>query len=479
MLSQLLGALVLVIAVLGMGLGAVALLRKRLSLDPWTSAGLIPLSGVFIVGVVTLVAGHLFLLHVALPLVLAAVGALLPVLVRSDVKGLTSELALEAVRAWRAYPLLVIILIAVVTIALLAGLAPPVRTDEIEYHWPAPVAWAERGGWNASPFRHVNAFPLMEIVYTPAALMGSPIGAHWTHTLTMVGLGLCTAGIAVSLGSRLAVPVAAATVVSPVVYLQSMAAYNDVGAAAFTVAAVAVVLSGRYTRWALVISCLMLVAAISSKPTSVVAVGCVALIIVLAAWWRVGPASLSVDRALRMWIPLAVTGLATLAFWTVRQYLYTGNWLDPAMTATPDAYAQTMLPDAGDRIVWPLIPFVSGIIGGGEPWGGRTSLVLQAGILPALVYVIWRRGEVLRRFALVAIPAYLHWIILGAAIVRTRFHILSWALLIIAVALAAEDFVKDRPQWKRALRVAWLVLIVLGVLDFSRQTVDLLRMIRS
>lgn len=478
MLSQLPGALVLMIAILGVGLGVVGLLRRRLSLDPWTSAGLIPLFGVFIVGVVTLVAGHLFLLHVALPLALAAFGALLPVLVRSDVKGLTSELSLAAVRAWRAYPLLVIILLAVVAIALLAGLAPPVRTDEIEYHWPAPVAWAERGGWNASPFRHVNAFPLMEIVYTPSALMGSSVAAHWTHTLTTVGLGLCTAGIAVSLGSRLAVPVAAAAIVSPVVYLQSMAAYNDVGAAAFTVAAVAVALSGRYTRWALAISCLMLVAAISTKPTSVVAVGVVAVIILLAAWWRVGAASMSVGRALRMWIPLAVTGLATLAFWTVRQYLYTGNWLDPAMTATPDAYAQTMLPDAGDRIVWPLIPFVSGIIGGAEPWGGRTSLVLQVMIFPALVYVIWRRGEVIRRFALMAIPAYLHWIILGTAIVRTRFHILSWALLIVAVALAAEDFVKDRPQWRRALRLVWLVLIILGVLDVSRQTLDILRMIR-
>ena len=104
-------------------------------------------------------------------------------------------------------------------------------------------------------------------------------------------------------------------------------------------------------------------------------------------------------------------------------------------------------------------------------------MVVQALLIPALVYALWRGGSVLRRFALLAVPAYLHWILLGVAIVRTRFHIMSWVLLAIAIGLVAEDFVQERPRWRWVLRITWLALVLLGLLDVLRQTVTAIGMI--
>lgn len=477
MLSQLLGAVVLLSATLGLGLTLTVLARRRLSLDPWTTAGLVPLLGIGAVGVVTLAAGHVFALHWALPLALGMAGIIGPVLMRTDLLPLVAEVRAGSRRVWREYWFLISLLGVGLILVLVAGLAPPVRTDEIEYHWPAPVAWADHGGWNESPYRHVNAFPFMEVVYTAAALLDSYVAAHWLHSLTAIGLALCAAGIAASLGSRWTMPVAAAAVVSPVVWIQSFAAYNDVAGAAFSVAAVAVLVSGRYHRSSAILSCILLATAISIKPTSIAATGVVALVALLSAWWRTPHHPPSVRHALRLWVPLAVTGLATVGFWSVRQRLLTGLWLDPAMTATPDAYARTMLPDAADRLVWPVLPFISGVVGSAEPWGGRTSLILQVLLIPALGYAVWRGRDTLRRFALLAVPAYLHWMLLGVAIVRTRFHIVSWVLLVVAVALVVEAFVQERPRWRKAAHLLWAFLILLGLVDVLRQTVEMIRTI--
>lgn len=474
--EQLLGAVVLMVAVLGLGLGATVTLARSAGMDAYMSAGLVPLLGIGVVGTVTLVAGHAALLYPALPWILAAAGVVTTALLRERVQHLLVTLGVELRLAWRTFPLLITALAAALSLAFVAGLAAPVRTDEVEYHWPAPVAWAANGGWNASPYRHVNAFPFMEVVYTAAALTGSYVAAHWLHTLCLIALGLCTAGLARQFGVAMAVPVAAAAVVSPVVWLQSFAAYNDVAAAAFGVGAVAVLVSGRYTRTATMLSCILLAVSISMKPTSAATAGVIGLFVLLAAAWRTPPHPGSVAKSLRLWVPLIATSAVTLALWSLRQLIYTGNWLDPAMTAEPDAYARTMLPDTVDRLVWPLMPLVSGVLGSGEPWGGRTSLVIQALLVPALVYALWRGKDTLRRFLLFALPAYAHWMVLGLAIVRTRFHIVTFTMLIVAVAVVAEGLVQDR--WARTVRLMWTGLVIVGLLDVLRQTLQMAASIR-
>ena len=87
-------------------------------------------------------------------------------------------------------------------VAFVAGLAPPARTDEVEYHWPAALQWAQTGSWVDSHFRHVDGFPLMEVIYTVPATWGAYGAAHWLHLMSLVGLGLVVAGIATSMGIR-------------------------------------------------------------------------------------------------------------------------------------------------------------------------------------------------------------------------------------------------------------------------------------
>lgn len=476
MFEQLSGAVVLSLTVLSWGLAVTSLAYRRVVLNRAVAGGLVFLIGVAAIGVVTLVAGHLHLLVPRLPWLLLVVGMGLVAVARRAVGPLVGELRDGAVATWRGFPVLSVLVGLGLLLAFVAGIAEPQRTDEIEYHWPAPVAWAENGGWNASPYRHVNAFPFMEVVYTAAALLNSYVAAHWLHTFTLLGLGLCAAGIAHSVGSPSWVaPLGAATMVMPVTWIQAFAAYNDTAAAAFSVAALAVLLSGRFSRETVAMSAGLLVVAVSIKPTSIAAVGAIGVVAVLSALWRTYP--LSTRRALASSLILGVVGLATLAFWSVRQHVYTGFWLDPAMTAEPSADALTMLPDADDWKVMPFIPLISGVLGTAEPWGGRTSVLIQLLLVPALVVAVWLRGAVLKRFLVFFVAAYMHWLVLGLAIVRTRFHIMSWALFLVAIVVVMDALLERFPRFQRSARWCWTALVAVALADVLRQTFQVIQTI--
>jgi hypothetical protein len=123
------------------------------------------------------------------------------------------------------------------------------------------------------------------------------------------------------------------------------------------------------------------------------------------------------------------------------------------------------------------MPFVLGVVGSEEPWGGRTALVLQIFLLPALMYVVWYRAEAGARFARVVIPAWTHWIVVGLQGVRTRFHIISWAMLVIGVRIALEDAAHRYPRLRTLLGAGWAAAVVLGVADSSFEMVRVIRTI--
>ena len=157
----------------------------------------------------------------------------------------------------------------------------------------------------------------------------------------------------------------------------------------------------------------------------------------------------SIVQLLKGWLVVATPAVLALGFWLTREQLITGDWTNPLDSGTPSADALSRLPTDLQQVLSPLLPFVSGIIGAQEPWGGRTSLVVQVFLLPAVVFSVWRGGEVLRRFALVALPAWAHWVVLGLAIVRTRFHIVSWVMLVVAVRVAIEEASNAYPRSQR------------------------------
>ena len=479
MTGQVLVAFVLVATAVGAGLSAAGWLRSVLRVPTLTALSLALAIGLIYVGVTTLLLGHLGLLAWWLPFAqLALAGVLLAAswrksadLVRDVLRGVTRQL--------RTHPLLVGVVLLGLVMAAVATLAPPTLTDEVQYHWPAPLAWAESGQWNASPYRHVNGFAFMEIIYTAAATQQSYVAAHALHLLTLPALGAAAGGIAQSLGLRGRAQVVAGALAMSVVWNSSYAAYNDLPVGALATAAVAVVLAQPESRRHVWVSAGLLAAAISVKPTAAAAVGLVGLLLFAhssGSWrarlrWR-GP-------LLRSWAILAGVAAVTIAFWTLRRHAFTGQWSDPDMVigVNPELAEAHQLPSAAEQLLAPIMPLFTGVVGAQEPWGGRTSLLVQIFLIPAIVYVLWARGRVLRSFANVTIPAWLHWFILGFVGVRTRFHIVVWVLSVVAIRIAVEDAAQRWPQAAPWLERAWTGLVLLGMADVGFEMIRAIQLI--
>lgn len=473
MAEQLVPAALLMIATVLGGAVLTVLVERVTDLNTPLRAGLVPLLGVSGIGVVTLAVGTVGGLGPWLPSALVAVSAAAALFMRPSVLALARDVLAGTARQWREHVVQVSAVALAFAVAVVASFAPPFRIDEVEYHWAAPVAWAEAGRWNDSPYRHVDGFPFMEVIYTSAATMGSYAAAHLLHLVTLLGLGLAAAGAGRALGLKGTGAVAAGVMVMPVAWDGSYVAYNDTAPGALGVAAAAAVLIS--TRRANVILATGLVmVGISIKPTAAGAAGVIGLIILMRVFEEV-PRPARLVWVLRRWAVVAMGTVAALAFWTVRRFLYTQTWLDPDLTSAPSADELTRLPSTLDQVVAPLMPLVLGVVGAEEPWGGRTSLVLQAFIVPALIYVVWHRGDVARRFSLVMVPAWAHWVVVGLVGVRTRFHVVSWALMVVAMRVAVEDVARRSPRWRVWLEAAWAGLVLVGVLDVSMEMVRLIR----
>lgn len=485
MIAQLWTAVLLGLAVVGAGAALTSVASRRLPLPTATRIAMIGASGLAFIGASTLLVGHLGLLGPWLPYALAGVGIVLGVLGRAELGEVVPRGWHGITAQFRTHPIPLAAVSLGLAVAAVATLVPPSRRDEVDYHWPAPLEWAANGGWSDSPFRHVDAFPFMEVVYTSAATQGSYIAAHLLHFGAFLTLGFAVAGLAATMGLRGTGVTAAAVLVMPVVWDSSYTAYNDTPVAAFSLLAVAVVLaSPAASLGAVGLAGVLLAIATSIKPTGVAAVGLVALVILMRFLYARASRSVpgpeptrpSFWRVLAQLAILAAPAVLALAFWSVRQYLYTGNLIDPAVAAEPDEFARTMLPNPVEQLLAPLLPFVGGIMGAVEPWGGRIGFVIQLFLIPAIVYAIWRRGDVLRRFALMVVPAWAHWIVLGLAIVRTRFHVVSWAMFVVGLRIAAEDASARYPRAKLWIEIAWTACILLGLIDVS---VEMVRHLQS
>lgn len=475
-LQQLLPSAALVLGTTSLGMAATVRLWTSTSTPVATRLAVGILMGLGTFGLALLGLGHVGLIGPWVPAALCVAGAALAVMRRAELRALAAEAASGLLRQWRRSPIPIAAVGAALLLASVAAMAPPFRTDEVEYHWPAAVQWAEAGRWIDSDYRHVDGFPFMEILYTGAATWGSYGAAHMLHLLTLVALGLGVSGAATSIGIRGSAATGTAAMAAPVVWDGAYVAYNDTAVGAFATCAVAVVLGSRPgSRTAIVVAAALLAGAISSKPTATAAVGLLGLVLLMQ---RIAPPShrwsLETRQMLRGWVVLGVTAFATLGFWSLRQRLITGSFVDPALTGPPSAEALSRLPDTTDRLVAPVMPLVTGILGSLEPWGGRTSVVLQVFLLPALLIVLVRRGVLLRRFGLLAAPAWAHWVVLGLVGVRTRFHVVVWALLTVSVRLVVEDLGRGRPRRRRLLEIAWGLCVVMSVIDVSLEMVRLI-----
>ncbi|GAB3603071.1 hypothetical protein [Microbacterium aureliae] len=472
MIAQVGTALLLAIAVVGAGSALSAWTSRRLTLPLATRIALIPTWGLVFVGSVTLVVGHLWLLGPWLPFGLAGIGvALFSLGARGHVHLIADGLR-GTWRHIRRHPIALGATSAAVALGLVATAVAPFRTDELEYHWPAPLAWAEAGGWNDSPFRHADGYAFMEVAYTAAATHESYLAAHLLHYLAFLALGFAVAGAASSLGVRGIGVTAAAALAMPVVWDSSYVAYNDVPVATMTITGAAVVLASPGRPRAAWIAGALAAVAVSIKLTGIAGAGLIGVMILtryLLDRRTVQPPP-RLRTVLLGWLALAVPCLLAVSFWLVRCLLITGDIPDTLIRGEPSADALSRLPSGLQQALAPLLPFVGSVVGSAEPWGGRLGPVLLL-LIPGIVYAVWRKGEVLRRFALAMIPAWAHWIVLGLRGVRTRFHMAAWALMVVGLRVAVEDAQRRSPRSRLVLEIVWTVCILAGLLDVSLEMV--------
>jgi hypothetical protein len=484
LVAQVWTAVLLGIAAIGAGAGIMAPLARRVPMPTATRIALIGAGGLAFIGIATLIVGHFRLLGPWLPYGLAASGAVWWVLARSEFTATVTRGWRGVLTQFRMHPVALSAVSLGLAIATVATVVPPARQDEVDYHWPAPLDWAAAGEWTDSPFKHVDGFPLMEIIYTAAATQGSYVAAHLLHFGAFLTLGFAVAGIATSMDIKGTGVTAAAALAMPVVWDSSYSAYNDIPVAAFAAVGAAVVLASPATSVrAAVLAGVLVAFSASVKPTGAAAVGVLALIVLMrfvtersaarqagapaATWWLIP----------RQWLLLSLPSAVALMFWSARQYVFTGHFIDPTRFDEPSADALSRLPSDLQQLLAPLLPFVSGVIGSSEPWGGRTAVVIQLLLIPAIVYVLWRRGTVLQRFALMVVPAWAHWVVLGFAIVRTRFHILSWVMFVVGIRIAVEDFVSRYPRSRLWVESIWTLCILAGMIDVSFEMYRHLRLL--
>lgn len=459
------------------GFFLVSRMTRHLQLGVAGHLALVPLTGLMSLGLLTLVSGHLGYLGPGILIILALAGAVGCFYERRQISALLRSAWAEGRRQWLLSPVSLTAVGLGLVLATVVSFAPPWRIDEVEYHWPAPLEWVAAGHWVDSSYKHVDGFPFMEICYTAAATLGSFAGAHLLHLTTLVAIGLAAAQAGRSLGVRATGAVAAAAMAMPVMWDQAYVAYNDTAVGGFAMAAAAIALTGHrsWSRMGMILA--LLVTAISIKPTGLGAVGLVGIIILMSEWKdRRGAGQRWFVRTLKAWGLLAAAAIVAVLAWSTRRYALTGTWVDPTLTGPPSEDVLSRLPSQMDHLIAPVIPFVLGLVGSQEPWGGRTGVITLVLLVPTLLYVLIRRGDVGFRYAQAIVPAWAHWIALGLSKLRTRFHIVAWALFAVGLRVAVEDAMHRYPRFRFWLGAAWAAAVVLSVVDVS---FEMLRTIRD
>ncbi|HZP82303.1 MAG TPA: hypothetical protein VFB21_11745 [Chthonomonadaceae bacterium] len=365
----------------------------------------------------------------------------------------------------------------------LAGMRPPQARDEIEYHWAAPLFWAQAGRWETSPFRLTNGPALLEMIYTFSAVFSSPAAAHWTHSLLLLVLLLGAASLAQAIGgSRLAAIAACLSI--PVLTGQASIAYNDVGAAALIVCAYAALLcprrnqEGRVTaRWAGPAAAgLLLAGALSIKPLTAAALPVACCLAAFPPGERQrAPISASVRAALVLLLPAALF----LGFWFWHTRTLTGKIWDnsgvhlartPADPMWRSGAAAGRIPSLRDMAVLPFVPILSSIFGQREPYGGRTGLLLLVYTPLGLAALRHRTDAERQRAHWLIAAAVVYFLLLGPVAIKTRFHLFVWTACACLAAVAYQDLLRNRASAVSRIGLGGFYLCLwIGMADAGRK----------
>lgn len=446
--DDVLATVVVWIPVISVGFGLTRVLlgsQDRIG-DPFSELSVALCLGLVAYGFILLAVGFAPALTRPALVVLAVVIAAGLVWVGRDAVATLTRLWGELRRTSRPSLLLILPAAGYLAAALLAGLRPPFASDEVAYHWPAPVLWAHAGHWITSPYRFTNGFSLAETLYTPAAVFHSPTAAHWTDWAMLVICASATCGLARRFGGW-GLLAGAAVLATPAIASEAWLAYDDTFAAAFAVCACVVAALPPTLRRSIVIG-VLLAGAVSVKPLMLIFVPLPVLLSFTAGpdgdlrppLFRAEGVRVVAARLAAMALP----GLAACVAWLAYSLFFTGqlfqsNGLVVATFGHDPSHglATIRIPTVPEIAQAPFLPVATALIGAREPYGGRSSLLLAVGIPVVIASLLVVDASRRRWLARLAVPVVISYAVAAILIVRTRFLLVDYCVGICVCAVVA------------------------------------------
>jgi hypothetical protein len=358
-----------------------------------------------------------------------------------------------------------------VAAAALGAVRRPLSTDEDAYTWAAPLGWAQAHHFVELPYRLSNGFNLAEYLSVPAATFPALVVARFVGIALLVGIGLSAAALAKTAGVRRGwwVGIAAASI--PLAVIDATAVGSDLEPAAFlaTAALAFLVLPGKYRIAFYVV---LTAGAVQAKViVAPVAVVMTAVLVLLFDGVRG-------HSAIRHALGYSAGVLGSLIIGFMHTLVLTGHLVannvrtiypsgSPALASGTTA---GRIPNLYDILLLPVNPFITGIIGQHEPYGGRTGLAMLVG-LPVVVFTIYRSRNLRSRmfgFFVLGASTYL---IIAPVFIKTRFLLVSWIFFLVAVGAAGEQLTSRNARLRRI--GLWVVpgILLVSVLDPVRALV--------
>ncbi len=339
---------------------------------------------------------------------------------RPSISGLSrSDLAVAAVG-----------LLAVV-VAALGAIRRPIGGDEKEYKWVAPLAWAHAHHFVEVTYRLSNGFNQAEYLSVPAATFRALVVARFVEIAMLVGIGLSAAALANTAGVRRGwwVGIAAASI--PLAVIDATMVGSDMEPAAFlaTAALAFLILPGNYR---IAVYTVLTAGAVQAKV--IVAPVAVIMTVVLVLLFDGARGRIALHRTVAY--SIGVMGSLVIGF--THTFVLTGHFVannvrsiypsESPFVATGAAAGR--IPNLYDILLLPINPFITGIIGGREPYGGRTGLAILVG-LPVVVLLMWRyRDPKSRMFGFFVLGASTY-LVIAPIFIKTRFLLVSWIFFLV------------------------------------------------
>ncbi len=400
---------------------------------------------------------------------------------KSDWKRYGKELCLP--NALPTYQKILLASCVLMTIVIfISGIRAPFLGDELEYHWAGPLFWANTGHWTATPFRLTNGPCLAELLYLIGALLKSSTAAHWTHSLFFLILIAACSGIARRCGG-LAILAAAACFSTPVMVNQSSVCYSDIAAASLMAGGCLALLTTPFKdrEWEPSINTILTASILLAGAASIKPLLCFFALIGLAGYLAYKTWTGTTDKGNRLkkvivrLLALGLPVLAVFLLWTLHTHALTGKFADTAnvmfVKSPDDVFWKTggavgRIPSLLDILFLPFVPFITWLIGQQEPYGGRTALVMMPGLIALWLLRKNLTNEQRSVCGAVAFTASCYYFLLGPFMIKTRYQMYVWTLLLSLAAVGFRLWYDSVPdKYKRAVSALYCILIFIGMAD--------------